>query len=221
MSLLIKICGVRTPEAARACASAGADLAGLNLVAGSRRCVEPESARALLPHLGTVSAVGVFMDLAAEEVEAQARAAGVTWVQLHGNETPDCCEHLARSFKVIKAIRQEQIAHEELTAALSQHVELFLIDGRSPGSGESWAWESIAPLDGTLCGRPLLLAGGLDQDNVVTAVEQARPAGVDVASGVETDGAIDLQRVGAFCRRARQKHLAGTGQIQPGQEEKR
>ena len=199
----IKVCGVRTMAAARACDRGGADMAGLNFVSTSRRRVDVRGARGLLPALGAVTPVGVFMDQPGEEVAAVALALGLSWVQLHGAEGPELCRGLAGRFSVIKALTADEALDSDLVAAYAPHVCAFLVDGRAPGSGRAWRWSRLASFGGVVAGRPLWLAGGLCPESVAGAVVCARPKGVDVASGVETDGEQDEARIVAFCEAAR------------------
>lgn len=198
---IVKICGLRRLEDADACISAAADFAGINLAERFRRSVGPAQARALVERLGDgPTAVGVFMDQPVATVERIARAVGLDWVQLHGAETVDDCAALARRFHVVKALTADT-AHR--AAEFAPFVSAFLLDGRRPGSGERWDLEAAdLPLaDGLLAGRPVWLAGGLDPQNVATAL--APVSGADVASGVERDGQMASDRIHDFVRAAR------------------
>ncbi|MCA9572467.1 MAG: N-(5'-phosphoribosyl)anthranilate isomerase, partial [Myxococcales bacterium] len=116
--------------------------------------------------------------------------------QIHG-----ACPFLPEllGFEVIRALPGDA---RDLATSEGPHVAAFLLDGPRPGSGTAWAWEGVGA---ELAGRPVWLAGGLTPENVQQAIARVRPAGVDVASGVERDGSIDPERVGAFVRAARQE----------------
>jgi phosphoribosylanthranilate isomerase len=205
----VKICGVRTPAGARACASAGADFAGLNFVAGVRREVSPEQAAELLPLLGNARPVAVFRDDPIDRVADLASGLGIRRVQLHGAESPAACARLREAgLIVIKALTLDDAG---VVRAYADAADVLLVDGRSPGSGRPWDYEALLDVrrasgdsrPGQLAGAPLWLAGGLDAGNVAQAIAALRPAGVDAATGVERDGTIDAARVLAFCRAAR------------------
>ncbi len=206
----VKVCGIRTPEGARACAEAGVDFVGLNFVPGVRRAVSPESARILLSRLGAARPVAVVRDQAPAEVEGLCADLGIRWVQLHGAETPAVCAGLAGvGLEVIKAVSIGTDA--DRVREYAQHAAVLLVDGRDPGSGQTWAWSELDALrracgdrrPGEIAGRPFWVAGGLDPGNVADAIATLDPAGVDAASGTERDGHTDAGRVAAFCKAAR------------------
>lgn len=206
----MKVCGIRTPDGARACAAAGVDFAGLNFVPGVRRAVGRVEARRLLPLLGAVRPVALFRDAGPAEVEDLAGELGIGWVQLHGAETPsDCARIGGAGLRVVKAVGAG--TEVEALREYALHVAVLLVDGSEPGSGRTWAWRDLIRLrrscgdrlPGEIAGRPFWLAGGLDPDNVGDAISALRPAGVDAASGVERDGHTDAGRIAALCRAAR------------------
>ena len=128
-----------------------------------------------------------------------ARAAGLGWVQLHGDRTPEDVRAVQDAgMKVIRAITMS--AGPEDFADWGE--DLLLIDAAVPGSGEAWDYASVRSKG--LSGRHWLLAGGLDPDNVARAAGEAAAWGVDVSSGVESSrGVKDLARISAFVRAAR------------------
>jgi phosphoribosylanthranilate isomerase len=203
--LILKVCGVRTPDGARACVQSAVDFAGLNFVPGRRRAVGIELARGLVAMLGPVRPVGVFVDATADEVVRVATAVGLRWVQLHGSEAPETCAQLrSAGLRVIKALPVD----DDLAAAVARFqgaVDALLFDGAVAGSGRRWNWQR---LEGVSRATPFLVAGGLTPSNVAQAVARLTPTGVDVASGVETDGQLDPERVQAFCATARLAALA-------------
>jgi phosphoribosylanthranilate isomerase len=194
--LFIKICGCRRPEDAAAAAAAGADAVGMVLAPGFRRTVSLEEARRIRAAVPSgVLAVGVFVDQPAEEVEALAAAAGLDAVQLHGREDDACCRRLRARYVVLKAW--------DLVGPEPQEADWVLVEPRpGPGGGHgvAWDWGRVRLRRPRL---PFLLAGGLDPGNVAEALAAARPHGVDVSSGVETDGAKDPRKMVAFCQAVR------------------
>ncbi len=184
MSVLVKICGVTRAQDAEAAVEAGADLIGLNFWPRSRRCVSIEAAveiAAAIP--GDVKKVGVFVNAPAPTVLETAARVGLDLVQLHGDEDGAYARALGRPY--IRAVR---VASEsDLRTIEDFDTDLILLDTPSAGYGGSgktfdWALARAA----RRYGRKLLLAGGLDADNVVSAVREVRPYAVDVAGGVES-----------------------------------
>jgi phosphoribosylanthranilate isomerase len=192
--LFVKVCGLSTPEAVRAAAGAGADAVGFVLTRSPRE-VTPAQALELLGHVPAgVEAVAVFRHEPVEVAISMSRQAGLHWIQLHGDRTPEDVQtaHDA-GLKVIRAVTMG--AAPEAFADWGE--EFLLIDAAVPGSGEAWDYASV--LAKGLGGRNWLLAGGLDPLNVAQAAKEAGAPGVDVSSGVESSrGVKDLGKVTAF-----------------------
>lgn len=203
----IKICGILTPEAARAAAEAGADAVGFVFWPGSRRYIPPAQAAAIAQELPPfLVRVGVFVNEPPEVVEEVAERVGLDAVQLHGDEPPDVARRIGR--RVIKAIRVRDAA--SLEQAARYEVSAILVDTYAEdtygGTGRSFDWSLLERLRGW--GRPVILSGGLTPRNVGEAVERVRPYGVDVSSGVETDGRKDPQKIRAFVEAVRRAERA-------------
>lgn len=198
----VKICGVRTVEDARLCGDAGADAIGVNFWAGSRRCCAIDVAERIQSKVGAaLTVVGVFVDADVETVQAVLARTGIAWAQFHGSEGPD----VVRAFQptAYKALRVSgpHIASE----ARAFPGERVLLDSAAHrargGSGEAFDWNLAAPVAAE---RSVILAGGLNSDNVASAIRCVKPFGVDVASGVEqAPGVKDRDRVMAFVAAAR------------------
>jgi phosphoribosylanthranilate isomerase len=200
----IKICGITSVEDALAAVREGADALGFNFHPGSPRFVTPSAARAIVRGLPPfVTAVGVFVNAGEpEEVERTARTAGVTVLQLHGDETPAYCRRLA-GWSLIKALRIDPSAPAE--GPSDYPVSAFLLDYRDDsrygGTGQALDWSRLAAADWPL---PLVLAGGLRPDNVRAAIRKVRPWAVDVCSGVElSPGRKDHRKMREFIEEAR------------------
>jgi phosphoribosylanthranilate isomerase len=198
--LIVKICGITTPEDAAMVVAAGADAVGVNLWRGSKRYVTPEAARGVLAAVPSrVLKVGVFVDAPADEVERQVDELGLDRAQLHGDEAAAHFGRLdARLVRVVRVRDEGSFAGE---AGWSPALWLYdaFVDGFG-GAGVVAPW----PLIAERARRPFLLAGGLTPDNVAAAVARTRPDGVDVASGVESSARKkDPAKVAAFIAQAR------------------
>ncbi|MCL6622384.1 MAG: phosphoribosylanthranilate isomerase [Syntrophobacterales bacterium] len=200
----VKICGLTDPEDARLAAALGAHALGFIFYPPSPRSVSPEQAREIIRQLPPfVLTVGVFVDEELDAVREIAALAGLDWVQLHGNESPDYCRALGR--RVIKGFRVQGEETLPLLAPYRGAVQAVLLDTYKPGTpggtGETFDWQ--------LAHRardygPIILAGGLTPDNVAEAIRAARPQAVDVASGVEAaPGKKDPAKLRAFMEAVR------------------
>jgi phosphoribosylanthranilate isomerase len=216
--LRIKICGITRPEDGQAAATAGADAIGLIFVPGSPRCVDIDKGRAILAALPPlVTPVGVFMDAPVFEVLETAAALGLRTVQLHGNESAEYAAALA-PLAVIKSlpVRDESI-YDELSRWTRTGVCGVLPDrprtaARSDTAPMPWhllSAETIRHRCGPIA--PILLAGGLEPDNVAEAIRIVRPYGVDVSSGVERSAGVkDHNLIERFVLTARRAFQGGT-----------
>jgi phosphoribosylanthranilate isomerase len=189
------MCGITRLEDALACVEAGADAVGFNFWPGSKRHLPlaraVEIAAALPPG---VLRVGVFVRAPAAEVRAAVTAAGLGAVQLHGDEDPaDYARVGAPLWQVLRLAAS-------LPETVSPHAAAVLLDARVEGfggSGRTFDW-SLAQGAGRF-GVPVWVAGGLTPGNVGEVVRRAAPAGVDVASGIESSpGVKDVGLIRAF-----------------------
>jgi phosphoribosylanthranilate isomerase len=219
----VKICGVGRPRDVEAAAEAGADYVGL-VMAESPRQLDEETARELatLAADAGLAPVGVFVDRPAAEVRSLAGRTGLGVAQLHGDEPPSACRELRDGgLAVWKAVRprsREEL--HDLAERYRESTDALLAEGYSPeaagGTGtavpRSWL---RAPEGGRIAGR-LVLAGGLDPENVAAAVREVRPDVVDVSSGVEeAPGRKDPARIRAFVDAVR-GGADGDGDAAPG-----
>ncbi|MCX6541212.1 MAG: phosphoribosylanthranilate isomerase [Actinobacteria bacterium] len=198
--MFVKICGITNEDDALFAVAMGADAVGFVFAPSSRQIAAQQVydiTRRLPPEILTV---GVFRDEVPSRVIDIVNRSGVRAVQLHGHETPaDVAEVSARVRWVIKAVAA---GTSDARRANQFGTDLVLVDAVTPGSGKMFDWSLI---DDIPEGPRLILAGGLDPDNVAAAVQRVAPWGVDVSSGVESSpGKKDARKVKAFIERARQ-----------------
>jgi phosphoribosylanthranilate isomerase len=197
--MFVKICGITNEEDALFAVAMGADAVGFIFAPSPRQVaaqVVYDITRRLPPEVLTVA---VFRDELPERVIQVAHAAGVKAVQLHGRETPEQTAQLAGHFRwVIKAFAA---GSPQVARADQYGTDMVLLDAPTPGSGKLFDWSMAAEVP---TGLKLILAGGLNPDNVGAAVTAVEPWGVDVSSGVESGpGKKDATLVRKFIANAR------------------
>ena len=201
----IKVCGITSLADARMSLEAGADALGFNFCPTSPRYICPARARRMISRLPKRTVVvGVFVNRSPDEVSRIAQKLRLDYLQLHGEESPEDAGKLARKHKVIRAVR---VTPQFRVSSLrnSNGVDAFLLDAyhrkTRGGTGRSFDWK-IARRAARF--GHIILAGGLTPGNVARAIRSARPAAVDVASGVESrPGKKDPARVRAFVAAAK------------------
>ena len=213
----VKICGVRRLEDALVASEAGADFIGLVFVPGRPRRLAIEEARAIVDGLRASGdhapqVVGLFADQPLDEVNDTIKACRLDRAQLCGDESMDYCRQTEAG--VIKVLHvpggqpeEPVIAH--LAERVSAHREAGhlvtldrLVAGIPGGTGERFDWAIAEEMSRR--GHSFLLAGGLLPENIAQAIATVNPWGVDVSSGVETDGRKDPDKIRDFVRSARQ-----------------
>ena len=202
----LKICGLRDPANALVAVESGADFLGLNFVPGVRRQITPERAREIIDHVrasteaGGPRIVGLFADQPLDEVNDIVRRCGLDLAQLCGDEPPDYWAAVeADVMKQIK-VRDDSLADTLSTVErVLQAGHIAMLDryekGALGGTGRSFDWGIAQKVAERF---PVVLAGGLTPDNVARAIAEVGPWGVDVSSGVETDGDKDPVKVRRF-----------------------
>ena len=194
----VKVCGIRTIEEAEAALEAGADALGFNFWAPSPRYVAPHAASEIIAKLSPVATtVGVFVNDDVTRIIDIALKLHLSAVQLHGDESADFCAALG-AIKTIKAIRVGQ--DFDLAVIENYPVSMVLLDsniqGSYGGTGQRFDWR-IA-IEAKRLAR-IILAGGLNVENVWDAITLVRPAAIDVCSGVEAEpGRKDFDKLRRF-----------------------
>jgi phosphoribosylanthranilate isomerase len=201
----VKVCGMTNLADAEHAASHGAWAIGLIHHPESPRYVAPDVAEEIGVALKRRCEIaGVFVNSSLEDVIDAAERENLTLLQFHGDEGPSFCIEAGRrtGAKVMKAFRVR--SGEDIQAAEAYRTDFHLFDahrtGVPGGTGESFDWELLA---GRRSKVPLILAGGLNPENVAEAIEIVKPFAVDVVSGVEAEpGRKDHAKVEAFLEAA-------------------
>lgn len=207
----IKICGITSAEHASVAAACGADAIGLVFYAKSPRCVSAQQAAEIVAALPPfISVVGLFVNELPNEIERILSTVAIDVLQFHGDESVDFCKQFARPW--IKALR---VKHDTDISAACREFEgsrgILLdawLEGVPGGTGKTFDWQLAS---GTIA-LPMVLAGGLDANNVGAAIAQLHPAGVDVSGGVESSPGIKCpRRIAEFVRAVRAADLIDSG----------
>ncbi len=203
--LQIKICGITKPDQGVVISKLGATALGFICVPSSPRYISPSAINSIVDQIPTnVEKIGVFANADIATIYTTVQTGKLTGVQLHGDESPEFCQQLASKFidiktdiKIIKALRIRSAADLQLTTQYQNYVDTFLLDAYHPqqlgGTGKILDWELLADFQP---GRPWWLAGGINPDNVVAAIQTTHADGIDLSSGVEiSPGNKDLEKV--------------------------
>lgn len=199
----VKICGITDLVTALKAAEYGADVLGF-VFADSKRKVSVELAKEIIAQLPPdILKVGVFVNEQKQSIEEIAEFCGLTHIQLHGEESPDFCKEI--SLPVIKAFNIG--VTEDLKLVNQFECCAYLLDspkGRyRGGTGLPFDWSILQ--GAVLEGKKIILAGGLNSENVESAILASNPYMVDVSSGVETEGKKDFGKMKDFILAAKKK----------------
>lgn len=188
----IKICGLSRPCDIEYVNEAKPDFCGFIInVPKSKRNVSPDTVRQLVKNLSPdVKPVGVFVNAPMDEIAALTEDGTLAYVQLHGKEDEAYIAALREKIHVpiIQAFKVS--CPEDVANAQQSSADYILLDNGSGGTGKTFDWSHLRDIT-----RPYILAGGLGPDNLGLAVSQLAPWGVDLSSGVETDGFKDKNKV--------------------------
>jgi phosphoribosylanthranilate isomerase len=180
----IKICGITNKEDALGAAGCGADALGFIFYPPSPRYITPTDARKIIKILPAhVAIVGVFVNEDAENVMRISALCGLDFIQLHGDESVEYCSLFAPE-EIIKAVELRN--ENDLHNAARYNVAAILTDSRAPGlyggTGKKSNWDLALLIKSK---KPLILSGGLNENNVGEALEKVAPCALDINSGVE------------------------------------
>lgn len=233
MTALVKICGIMTTETMQRIRDLSIDYIGLVFAKSKRQVSAEQAAELLAELQTAQQppqSVGVFVDPTMEELDAVLAQAPLDVVQLHGQETPEFCRQVRHAygvqvFKVLPVTRHDASADDsdvhsglvddawsfqlQMPDAYRSSIDALMLDTFDArvagGTGVPFRWDVIPTYRAWAeqHGIPLIIAGGLHVDNVATLIADYAPHGVDVSSGVETDGLKDIDKIEAFVERVK------------------
>ncbi len=208
MGLRVKICGITQPEQGHAIAQLGATALGFICAPTSPRYVSPQQLAAIVAALPlhpatnapTVDRVGVFVNASLETIAQTVTIGHLNAIQLHGAESPEFCDRLRQmlpTIEMIKALRVRSAVALDQAAAYAAQVDTLLLDAYDPnllgGTGKTLDWQVLQQFQPSC---PWFLAGGLTPANILLALQNITPDGIDLSSGVEhAPGNKDLSKV--------------------------
>jgi phosphoribosylanthranilate isomerase len=222
MSALVKICGIKSEDTVRELARLPVDYIGFVFAPSKRQVTPAEAAQLAAAFVETepviqTQLVGVFVNPTFQELEETLSVVPLNVVQLHGSETPEYCRLVRDELgvKVFKALSVPEHAEEtgvsiNMPDTYAGVADAILLDTYDPqasgGTGRTFRWSVIPSYRAWAerAGVKLLVAGGLTADNVGELIAEYRPHGVDVSSGVETNGVKDVAKITAFVERVKQ-----------------
>jgi phosphoribosylanthranilate isomerase len=180
----VKICGITNDEDALCAAECGAAALGFIFYPPSQRYIKPADARRIISVLSKeIVKVGVFVNEKPDEIKRVMEYCGIDMIQLHGDETPEYCLEFSVD-PIIKAVELKN--EDDLNHALNYDVAALLVDSRHAGlyggTGKKSNWELACLIKNK---KPLILSGGLNEENIAEALQTVVPAALDINSGIE------------------------------------
>lgn len=197
----IKLCGLTRPCDIEAVNELQPDYIGFVFAKKSRRYVSPEKAEELKAMLAPgIQAVGVFVNEEPEQIVSLLEAGIIDVAQLHGQEDEREIRRLREltDHPLIQAFRMD--TEQDVERANASTADYVLLDSGAGGTGTVFDWDLLQAIR-----RPYFLAGGLDTENLGTVKAKLNPYGIDVSSGIETDGYKDKEKMTAFVAAARKE----------------
>lgn len=199
MRTRVKICGITRQQDAVFAANSGADAIGLVFYPPSPRAISVAQAQNVTRGLPPfVSTVALFVNPDVADVSRCLDAVSIDIIQFHGDESPEFCSQFGKPY--IKAVRMKSDTNLTQLAETYGSAKALLLDTYQPGvpggTGATFDWSLIHQIE-----KPIILAGGLNTDNVAEAIKQVRPFAVDVSGGVESEKGIKSHdKISAFMR---------------------
>ena len=197
----VKICGLKETEHVQAAVNAGADFIGLMFAPSKRRITVEEAIELVKIIPSNVKKVGVFVNEEPAIIQAIAEKVGLDYIQYHGDETPELIQSIGLPAIKAFSIRSE----EDVVRAASYEVDYYLFDAPGTdfrgGSGKSFDWTLLDQMNIPL--EKVILAGGLNAENVGLAILLVGPFAVDVSSGVEIEGRKNSTAIANFIEKAK------------------
>jgi phosphoribosylanthranilate isomerase len=207
----VKICGITEVFYAQAAIEAGADLIGVVLAPSSRQVTHDrakEIAAAVKKYKASV--VGVFVNMPVTTVNNVASSCQLDWVQLSGDESWEYCQqiekplikaaHVSPGLSERELLAQMKDGEQQLDSRSPVYLLDTLVESRYGGTGQTFVWEIARR---AVAEYPVIIAGGLNPENVGAVIASLRPWGVDVSSGVESKGTKDVDKIRAFVQAVR------------------
>ncbi len=193
MNIKVKICGIRSIEAAKTAVEAGADFLGFNFVPSSKRYIDPILALEIINSIRSqIKTVGIFQNVKITEVNKIASDLKLDYVQLHGNENNEYIDKVG--IPVIKSI-SENDQPDKIKA------DYLLLDRVKRGEGELVDFDKAAKL---ALDYSIFYAGGLNPGNVTEVIKRIKPFAVDVAGEIEANGIQDIDKIKLFIKNAKE-----------------
>lgn len=203
---LIKICGITSSETLKMIGEEKLPIDWLGFIfAYGKRKITPAQWETLSQYVPPrIKTAGVFVNPELKEVEEIFQSAPLSLVQLHGQESPEFCRQVKEQLgcKIIKVIGITESGQANLELESYQGVvDYFLLDtmtkNQAGGTGKVFSWDRIPAFQqrGERLGLPLLVAGGLNEGNIHSLIQQYHPFGIDLSSGVETNGMKDMVKI--------------------------
>ena len=199
--LIIKICGITEFSTAEFLIENNVDIMGFIFYTKSPRNISSEKARQILDQLkekrAKIKVTGVFVDENIDRLRSIAQTLSLDFIQLHGNETPDYIDNL-KEYSIIKAFRiKEDFTEDEILKYTNSNIKYFLTDTfqkeKPGGTGQTFNWEKFSFLKNM---KNIIISGGLNKENILQAIEEFHPAGIDLNSGVEkSPGVKDKKKI--------------------------